>query len=76
MDALRILEKPDTLTWEYDEDGDVLYISVGEPRPAVTIDLGESILARYDEAEKEVVGITILNVRRRLLKGLSVRGAA
>jgi len=76
MEALRILEKPDTLTWEYDEEGDVLYISVGEPRPAVTIDLGESILARYDEKEKEVVGITILNVRRRLLEGLSVKGAA
>jgi uncharacterized protein YuzE len=76
MEALRILEKPDTLTWEYDEEGDVLYISVGEPRPAVTIDLGESILARYDEKEKEVVGITILNVRRRLLEGLSVTGAA
>jgi len=76
MDALRILEKPDALTWEYDEEGDVLYISVGEPRPAVTIDLGESILARYDEQEKEVVGITILNVRSRLLKGLSVTGAA
>lgn len=76
MEALRILEKPDTLTWEYDEEGDVLYISVGEPRPAVTIDLGESILARYDEKEKEVVGITILNVRRRLLEGLSVTGTA
>lgn len=76
MEALRILEKPDTLTWEYDEEGDVLYISVGEPRPAVTIDLGESMLARYDEKKKEVVGITILNVRRRLLEGLSVKGAA
>lgn len=71
MEALRILEKPEALTWEYDEEGDVLYISVGEPRPAVTIDLGESILARYDEKESEVVGITILNVRRRLLQGLS-----
>ncbi len=69
MEALKILEKPETLTWDYDEEGDVLYISVGEPRPAVTIDLGESILARYDEKEREVVGITILNVRRRLLEG-------
>jgi uncharacterized protein YuzE len=76
MDALRILEKPESLSWDYDEEGDVLYISVGEPRPATTIDLGESILARYDEKEKEVVGITILNVRRRLLEGLSVKGVA
>jgi uncharacterized protein YuzE len=76
MEALRILEKPESLTWDYDEEGDVLYISVGEPRPAVTIDLGESILARYDEKEREVVGITILNVRRRLLEGLSVKDVA
>lgn len=76
MEALRILERPESLTWEYDEEGDVLYISVGEPRPAVTIDLGESILARYDEKEREVVGITILNVRRRLMEGLSVKGVA
>lgn len=46
MEALRILDTPDVLSWEYDEDGDVLYISVGEPRPAVTVDLGESVLAR------------------------------
>jgi hypothetical protein len=54
MEALRILEKPEHLTWEYDEEGDVLYISVGEPRPAVTIDLGESILARYDEETRRL----------------------
>jgi len=76
MEALRILDKPKALSWEYDEDADVLYISVGEPRAALTVDLGESVLARYDENEKEVVGITIMNVRRRLLEGLTARGAA
>ena len=76
MDALRILESPESLTWEYDEEGDVLHIAIGEPRPAVTVDLGESLLARYDEQEKEVVGLTILNVLRRLLEGLAARGAA
>lgn len=76
MEALRILDKPEALSWEYDEDADVLYISVGDPRAALTVDLGESVLARYDENEKEVVGITIMNVRRRLLEGLTARGAA
>lgn len=71
MEALRILDTPDVLSWEYDEDGDVLYISVGEPRPAVTVDLGESVLARYDENEQKLVGITILSVARRLAEGLS-----
>lgn len=76
MEAVRILDKPEALSWEYDEDADVLYISVGEPRAAVTVDLGESVLARYDEKQKEVVGITIMNVRRRLLEGLTARGTA
>lgn len=76
MEPVRILDRPDELSWEYDEDADVLYISIGEPRAAVTVDLGESMLARYDEKENEVVGITIMNVRRRLLQGLAARGVA
>jgi len=71
MDALKILEDPESLTWEYDEKGDVLYISVGDSRPAVTVDIGESVLVRYDEAAGQVVGITVLNVRRRVLAGLA-----
>jgi len=71
MEALKILADPESLTWEYDEDGDVLYISIGDSRPAVTVDIGESVLVRYDEAAGEVVGITVLNVRRRLLAGLA-----
>jgi uncharacterized protein YuzE len=55
---------------------DVLYISVGDPRPAVTIDAGESMLLRFDEGAGEIVGITIMNVRRRLLEGLAGKGAA
>ena len=76
MEALRILENPDALTWEYDEEADVLYISIGEPKPALTVDIGESVLARYDEGANELVGITIMNVRSRLLRGLAARGAA
>ena len=76
MEALRILEKPESLSWEYDEEGDVLYISVGEPKPAVTIDVGESLLVRFDEQANQVVGITIMNVRRRVLEGLAGKGAA
>lgn len=76
MEALRILNGAESLSWEYDEEGDVLYIAVGDPRPAVTIDVGESVLVRFDEEAREVVGITILNVRRRLLEGLAARGAA
>jgi len=65
------VRNPGALTWDYDQEGDVLYISVGEPRPALTVDLGDSVLARYDEKAGEGVGITILDVRRRLSQGLA-----
>jgi hypothetical protein len=44
---------------------------VDKPGPAVGVDIGESIIARYDETHKEVVGITLLGLRARLLKGWS-----
>ena len=71
MEAVKILEKPTTVTWDYDEEADVLYLSVGEPRPAVGVDIGEGFILRYDEARKEVVGFTLIGLRARLLKGLS-----
>lgn len=70
MEALKILEQPDSITWDYDEDADVLYLSVGEPQPAVSVDLGEGIIARYDQERREVVGLTVLGLRERLLRGL------
>ncbi len=71
MEALNILEGRQALNWEYDEEADVLYISVGEPRPAVGTDIGEGVVVRYDEKQKEVVGITILGFRARTLQSIA-----
>lgn len=70
MEAVKILEKPAAISWDYDEEADVLYLSVGEPKPAVGIDIGEGVVVRYDEARKEVVGLTLIGLRARLLKSL------
>ena len=70
MEAIKILERPTNLTWDYDEEADVLYISVGQPRSAVGVDVGEGLIVRYDEANHEVVGLTIIGMRDRLLKGI------
>lgn len=70
MEAIKILERPSNLTWDYDEDADVLYISVGQPRPAVGVDIGDGLIVRYDEANHEVVGLTVIGMRDRLLKGI------
>jgi len=70
MEAVRILEKPASVTWDYDEEADVLYLSIGDPKPAVGIDIGEGTVLRYDELRNEVVGLTIIGLRARLLQGL------
>jgi uncharacterized protein YuzE len=70
MEALKILENYPTLSWEYDEEADVLYISVGNPRPALGADIGDGIVVRYDEKQKEVVGITILGFRARTIQSI------
>lgn len=68
--VIKILEKPEHVNWNYDEEADVLYLSVGEPKPAVGVDIGEGIVARYDEENKEVVGVTLIGLRARLLEEL------
>ncbi len=70
MEALKILEGKPQLNWEYDEEADVLYISVGKPRPAVGVDMGEGVIVRWDEHKREVVGLTILGLRARLAEGI------
>lgn len=71
METVTILEKPETLKWDYDEEADVLYLSIGDPQPAVGIDIGEGVILRYNETEKSVVGLTIIGLRARLLKELA-----
>jgi uncharacterized protein YuzE len=71
MDAIKIVEKPTTVSWDYDEEADVLYLSLGDPQPAVGVDIGEGVIVRYNESQQEVVGLTLLGLRARLLKGLS-----
>jgi uncharacterized protein YuzE len=70
METVKILEKPASLSWDYDEEADVLYLSVGEPRPAVGVDIGDGVILRYDEGQNEVVGLTLIGLRARLMKEL------
>lgn len=49
----------------YDKEGDVLYLSVGEPRPAVSEEIGDDVLLRVSSETGEVVGLTVLNFSTR-----------
>ena len=46
-------------------------ISVGEPRPALGVDVGDGLIVRFDEAMRVVVGQTIVEFRQRLERGLA-----
>ncbi len=70
MEAVKILEKKERVDWDYDEEADVLYLSIGRPRKAAGVDIGDGVVVRYDEKKKEVVGLTILGVRARLVESL------
>lgn len=70
METLKINEKQKDLNWEYDAEADVLYISVGEPRNAERMDIGEGIIARVEPQTMEVVGLTIIGLRQRMLNAL------
>jgi len=58
METLK-LEEDSCLHWSYDEEADVLYISFGDPQPAVSIDM-DGVLIRYREEDGEIVGVTII----------------
>jgi uncharacterized protein YuzE len=73
MEALKILDGKPRLDWEYDEEADVLYISVGKPRPAVGVDIGEGVIVRWDEKKKEIAGLTIVGLRARLAEGITLQ---
>lgn len=69
MEAIKLFEnKRESLDWEYDEEADTLYLSFGKPKPATGIDIGDSIILRYDEKAHELVGLTIIGVGRQLEK--------
>ena len=50
---------------DYDEEGDVLYISFGEPEPADDADVtDQGVIIRLREGK--IVGLSILNAQSRV----------
>ena len=69
---LKILEKRENLNWEYDDEADVLYISIGEPKPAEGFDIGGGIVARVHPETKELVGLTIIGLSEKILREIKL----
>ena len=56
----------------YDEGADVLYISLGAPRPAVGVEIENGVIVRYDEETNEIVGVTLVGLREKTSRELSL----
>lgn len=56
--------KKNKMTFEYDDEADVLYVSFGEPQKAITEER-KNIAIRRNEKTKELVGITIIDFLKK-----------
>ena len=56
------------LNFSYDQEGDVLDISLGKPQKAISEEVKEDFYVRLKPNTKEVVGFMILNFSSRFRK--------
>lgn len=49
----------------YDKDADVMYVSIGDPKPAICETLDNGVIIRYDEKSDKVIGFTIIDFIKR-----------
>lgn len=50
-----------------DEKGDVLDVTIGEPQPAISEEIGDDVIVHKND-KGEIVGFTILNFVKRFKK--------
>ena len=58
----------------YDKDGDIMDISFGKPKIAISEEVNDDIVVRIDPHSKEIVGFTIINFVNVFLKRFATRG--
>ncbi len=49
----------------YDKEGDVLYLTIGQPQEAISREMGNDVLLRVHPDTGKIVGLTILNFASR-----------
>lgn len=54
------------LNIRYDQKGDVLDLSIGEPKEAISREISEDVFARIGGEEDKIIGLMILNFQKHL----------
>lgn len=57
----------------YDKDGDIMDISFGKPKIAISEEVNDDIVVRLDSDSKEVIGFTIINFVSVFLKRFATK---
>jgi len=73
MEALKMIESKKSLSWDYDSESDILYLTFGEPKTAEGIDINEGTIVRVNPRTGEICGITILNPLKRTINSFKNR---
>ena len=49
----------------YDKDADVMYVFIGDPKPAICETLDNGVVIRYDKKSDKVIGFTVIDFIKR-----------
>jgi len=58
------------IQYHYDRDVDVLYASIGKPKPARSIEKENGTIIRVDPMTGKIVGFTVIHYMKRIKDGL------
>lgn len=62
-----------TIRFFYDKDSDVMDISLGKPKVAISEEVDDDIVIRVDPKSREIVGFTIINFVNVFLKRFATK---
>lgn len=52
---------------DYDSENDVLYLYFEKVQEAISREVGDGIFLRLDPTTDQVVGVTVLNIRKKII---------
>jgi hypothetical protein len=70
METLKILKNRRNINWDYNDETDIFYLTIGNPQNAIGMDIGEGLIVYYDESQKEIIGLNLTGLRKKVLKKL------
>jgi len=62
-----------TIMFFYGKDNDIMDISFGKPKEAISEEVNDDIVVRIDPHSKEIVGFTIINFTSVFLKRFTTK---